>query len=119
MKHLIVTADDYGVFPAINDAILDCVKAGKINSVAVLPNYDGNGHYASSVQNLQRLLNLSDGNVDIGCHLTITSGKPVTTDKMAFACDSEGNFKSFTAMRNYHTAEQLKAIEDELCEQAN
>jgi predicted glycoside hydrolase/deacetylase ChbG (UPF0249 family) len=117
MKHLIVTADDYGVFPAINEGILEGVKEGKVNSVAVLSNFDGHGPYPGSVQNLQRLIAESKGRAEIGCHLTITSGKPITGDKMKFACDASGNFLSYTNMRNFKSPEELSALEEELCEQ--
>lgn len=117
MKHLIITADDYGVFPAINGAILEAVKEGKINSVAALANFDGHGQYPGSVENLKRLIGVAEGKAEIGCHLTITSGKPVTGDKMKFACDAAGNFLSYTSMRNFKTPQELKALEEELCEQ--
>ncbi|MDG1435644.1 MAG: ChbG/HpnK family deacetylase [Saprospiraceae bacterium] len=40
-KNLIVTSDDFGVNPSVNDAIINAVNAGKVNSIAVFPNYDG------------------------------------------------------------------------------
>jgi predicted glycoside hydrolase/deacetylase ChbG (UPF0249 family) len=117
MKHLIVTADDYGVFPTINEAILEGVREGKLNSVAVLSNFNGHGQYPGSVENLGRLIEASEGRADIGCHLTITSGKPITGDKVKFACDAHGNFFSITNLRNFKSPEELRALEEELCEQ--
>lgn len=120
MKHLIVTADDYGVFPAVNQGIIEAAKNKKLNSVSVLSNFDGDAKYPGSLDNLETLLNetsdISD-DLDIGCHLTITSGKPVTGDKMAFACDAHGNFLGYTEMKNYKTPDELKALKEELCEQ--
>ncbi|MCE3226908.1 MAG: Cellobiose phosphotransferase system YdjC-like protein [Bacteroidetes bacterium] len=119
MKHLIITADDYGVFPAINQAVIEAAQARKLNSVAALMNYDREDgkSYNSSIENLKLLLDQTSGDIEVGCHLTITSGKPVTGDKMAFACDNEGNFLTYTEMRNYKQPEELKALKEELCEQ--
>jgi predicted glycoside hydrolase/deacetylase ChbG (UPF0249 family) len=119
MKHLIITADDYGVFPAINQAVLEAAEHRKLNSVAVLMNYDGDKekNYKSSVDNLKVLLDQTSGDIEIGCHLTITSGQPINKGKMDFACDEKGNFLSYTEMRNYKKPEELKAIKEELCEQ--
>jgi predicted glycoside hydrolase/deacetylase ChbG (UPF0249 family) len=40
-KNLIVTSDDFGVNPSVNNAIINAVNAGKVNSIAAFPNYDG------------------------------------------------------------------------------
>jgi predicted glycoside hydrolase/deacetylase ChbG (UPF0249 family) len=118
MKHLIVTADDYGVFPAINTAVIEAVKAKKVNSVSVLSNYKGNEEFPGSVENLRTLIEEVGEGADIGCHLTITSGKPIT-DKMDFACDDEGNFLSYTEFKNFKSQEEKDALKEELCEQIN
>jgi predicted glycoside hydrolase/deacetylase ChbG (UPF0249 family) len=72
MKNLIVTADDFGVFPSINLAIKESVLAGKVNSVAAISNY------ADSVKNVKEFIGTVGDKADIGCHLTISSGKPLT-----------------------------------------
>jgi predicted glycoside hydrolase/deacetylase ChbG (UPF0249 family) len=93
MKKLIVTADDYGVFPSINNGIIEAVQAGKVNSVAVLTNYE------NSLQNANNLLEAAgDQNIDIGVHLTITSGKPVTQGQAASMCDG-AYFRSYNEFR--------------------
>ncbi len=101
MKHLIVTADDYGVFPAINERIIDAVNDGKVNSVsifsnykgAVLPNAPSGTPYEDALTNVRWLVNNTQGkSPELDCHLTVTSGKPLTGDKMNFACDQQGNF---------------------------
>ena len=126
MKHLIVTADDFGVFPAINEGIIDAVNAGKVNSVAVLANYKGHvlpnapygTKYENSLTNVKWLINNTQANQpEIGCHLTVTSGRPLTGDKMDFACDGDGNFHSYGNFRNFKEPEQLKKLYDELCAQ--
>ncbi|MFL5751952.1 MAG: ChbG/HpnK family deacetylase [Bacteroidia bacterium] len=120
MKHLIVTADDYGVFPAINKGVIEAAKSRRLNSVSVLANFAGNENYPGSLDNLEHLLNETSDlpdELEIGCHLTITSGKPLTGDKMSFACDSQGYFLGYTEMKNYKNPEELAAIKEELCEQ--
>jgi predicted glycoside hydrolase/deacetylase ChbG (UPF0249 family) len=108
MKKLIVTADDYGVFPSINIGVIEAVKAGKVNSVAVLTNYK------HSVINTRRLLDETAGhNVDIGVHLTITSGSPVTGDKALSMC----NGKCFRGYEEFRNKIELKALREELHEQ--
>lgn len=126
MKHLIVTADDYGVFPAINEGIIDAVNEGKVNSVsifsnykgAVLPNAPSGTRYEDALTNVRWLINNTQGkNPELGCHLTVTSGKPLTGDKMNFACDQQGNFYSFGNFRNFKQPDQLANLYDELCAQ--
>ncbi|MBA3681591.1 MAG: ChbG/HpnK family deacetylase [Bacteroidetes bacterium] len=72
MKNLIVTADDYGVFPSINQGVKDAIKNGKVNSVACISNYK------DSVKNVKELMNGFGDKIEIGCHLTISSGEALT-----------------------------------------
>lgn len=97
MKKIIITADDYGVFPSVNKGIIDAVQKGKVNSVAVLPNY------RNTLANTQLLLQQTDGKAEIGCHLTFTSGKPLTFDsnpKIKDFCQN-GYFADYTEMKYY------------------
>lgn len=75
MTRVIFTADDYGAIPSIDQGIINAVKAGKINSVAAFSN---SPRSLSSVRTLMLEAKKSGNPVEIGCHLTITSGKPVT-----------------------------------------
>ena len=95
-KKVIVTTDDYGVNPSVNAAIIDAVNAGKVNSIAALPNYDGmtkkrKKKYKTSAENAKILLDKTNGKGEIGCHLTLTSGRPITKAKSMI--DSEGYFR--------------------------
>lgn len=126
MKHLIVTADDFGVFPAINEGVIEAVKENKVNSVAAFANYKGEvlpgapagTRFEDALTNLRWLINeTEEQNPDIGCHLTVTSGKPLTGNKMDFACDRNGNFYSFGNFKNFKEKSQLKNLYDELCAQ--
>lgn len=90
LKKLIVTADDYGVVPYIDDAIIEAVKNQKVNSVAAFSNYE------HSVENAKRLLNETNGDVDLGVHLTITSGKPIIGDEASSLINRYRYFKQFS-----------------------
>jgi predicted glycoside hydrolase/deacetylase ChbG (UPF0249 family) len=100
MKKIIVNADDYGVVPSINEAITEAVVAGKVNSVAAFANY------RDSVKNAQSLVGqaaTANKGLDLGAHLTISSGAPVLEEAKNPGyglCDANGNFKSFTELSN-------------------
>lgn len=120
-KKLIITADDYGVFPAINKAIIEAVKDGPVNSVAVFPNYDGassNGTAQKTMaENVKELLDATNGDVEIGCHLTITSGKPVTGGMKFLSDKNGGNFPEYFNIPYFKKDAELKALKDELIAQ--
>lgn len=88
MKKLIITADDYGVYRSIDEGIMEAVKQGKVNSVACLVNHSG------SIASIKNLYNEYGDRIDIGCHLTITSGKPIT-DNLGDEFLYKGNFRPF------------------------
>lgn len=119
MKNLIITADDFGVFPAINEAVFEAVAAGKVTSVAAFSNYDGEPAkgYMSAAAHTQELFSRYGDRIEIGCHLTITSGKPVTGTAMEFACDSKGNFRDWKEQHWIKEKTQLTALEQELIRQ--
>lgn len=71
----IFTADDYGPVQFINQGVLNQVKNGTINSVQVLSNFD-EAKLKSSIRDLWHAV--PDGKIlDVGVHVTITSGKPI------------------------------------------
>jgi len=120
MKHLIITADDYGVFPSVNEAVIGALEKEKLNSVSVFSNYNGSDKYDSSETNFRKLLDKAANlpfETEFGCHLTITSGRPITGDKMNFVCDDKGYFRSYTEMPNFKKPEQLQALKEELIAQ--
>ena len=116
MKKLIITTDDYGVVPSINTAIIEAINKNKVNSVAAFSNFDGSRKYKGSVANAKILLDKTNGNVDLGCHLTITSGSPITGDKAADWCDEDGYFRPFNEFKRSH---DLKALKNELYAQVD
>ena len=107
MKNLIITADDYGVFPSINQGVKDSIKNNKVNSVACISNYK------DSVKNVKELINEFGDKVDIGCHLTISSGQALTVqNNEAFCYDKI--FRPFSNL-NIDAIEQMpELLEKEL-----
>ncbi|NOQ72942.1 MAG: ChbG/HpnK family deacetylase [Crocinitomix sp.] len=90
MNKVIFTADDFGVIPSVNAGITDLVNRGLINSVETFTNYH------KSVENVQQLLNDTHGaNFELGAHLTITSGKPISGDSGLDSIVEEGSFLPF------------------------
>lgn len=99
-KKIIINADDFGVIPSVNEAITDAVLAGKVNSTAAFSNYK---YSVANVKDLLQKATAAGKKVDIGTHLTISSGTPVldeTKDPKVGLCDKNGNFKSFTELSN-------------------
>jgi predicted glycoside hydrolase/deacetylase ChbG (UPF0249 family) len=123
MKKLIVTADDYGVIPSVNKGILNAVHQELVNSVAVFANYDGSGKngekkYPSSKENVETLLNRYGSKVDVGCHLTITSGKSITgRENIGFLVDEDNYFHDFKKITYVNSASAKEAIKAELIAQ--
>ncbi|MBA2611001.1 MAG: ChbG/HpnK family deacetylase [Bacteroidetes bacterium] len=107
MKNLIVTADDFGVFPSINQGVKDAIRNNKVNSVACIANYK------DSVKNVKELIAEFGTKADIGCHLTISSGNALTVQNNDAFC--YGNtFRPFSNL-NINAIEAVpKLLEKEL-----
>lgn len=72
----ILTADDFGPVDFINKGIIEQVKTGTINSVHVLVNVDAPNQLKTAMLQLREAI--PEGRLlDIGCHLTLTSGTPM------------------------------------------
>jgi hypothetical protein len=74
-RKIVLCADDYGIAPGVNRAILDLIAAGRINATSVMvpaPAFD-----ESSVAGLKAMT----GRAQIGLHVTLTAPfKPLTAD---------------------------------------
>ena len=110
MKNLIVTADDYGVFPSINEGVKEAIRNGKVNSVACLTNY------VDSVKNAKELINEFGDKVDIGCHFTLSSGQPLIV-KNNSAFTNGGYFHDFSNFDINAIETQLDELKKELIAQ--
>ncbi len=107
MKKLIITADDFGVFPSINQGVKEAILLGKINSVAAISNYK------DSVKNVKELTEEIGDRAEIGCHLTISSGKPLTINKNE-AFMSGNYFRPFSELKITAIEKQTDILEKEL-----
>lgn len=97
-KKIIINADDFGVFPSVNKAVTELVVDGKVNSVAAFSNFHKS---VANTQDLVKAAKNAGKQLDLGVHLTISSGQPVLTntwDPAHGLCDENGNFKSFTEL---------------------
>ena len=120
MNKVIFTADDYGAIPAIDEGIIKAVQAGKINSVAAFSNHQD---FESKIKRLQD--DCSNKKFEIGCHLTISSGKPVSGRRVGlltrgwfFNFRKKNFFKKYTQMRrSRHTERELNDLHYELSKQ--
>lgn len=110
MKNLIVTADDYGVYPSINQGVKEAIRNGKVNSVACFSNY------TDSVKNVKELMDEFGSKVDIGCHFTLSSGQPlIVKNNDAF---TNGNyFKDFSDFSIDRVLGQTEELKKELIAQ--
>jgi len=72
----ILNADDYGPIDFINRGVNTLVEQGMINSVQALVNGDDTTKLKESLKELRN--KIPEGkSLDIGCHLTLTSGRPM------------------------------------------
>lgn len=74
LRRLILCADDFGLAPGVDEAILDLIGRGRLNatSVMVLPE-------TFSAAEAKRLAAVADGRAQLGLHLTLTAPfKPLT-----------------------------------------
>lgn len=90
MKY-IITADDYGISPIIDDAIQDAVAKGCVTSVAGFANgLDNNRKFS-----VQKLKNLKGAfpNIKVGMHFTLTSGRAVSGKPQSLIRNWSNHFK--------------------------
>jgi predicted glycoside hydrolase/deacetylase ChbG (UPF0249 family) len=92
MAIVIINADDFGFCDQVDDGVIKAINRGLINSVAAFSNG------TNGLERLKRLAPLQD-KADIGCHISITSGKPLT-DMKYFTRTLNGQkfFRTFTEL---------------------
>ncbi len=113
MAKIIFNADDYGFCDQIDDGVIKAINQGLINSVAAF----GNGN--NGTERLKRLAQLQD-KADVGCHITITSGKPLT-DAPSFSRDIDGKkyFRTFTQLERPKNSPAQQQAKKELKKEIN
>lgn len=88
--HLIVNADDYGYFPCVSRGILDAALSGTVTATGILAN-------SPDLKNQLEWLNAID-DLDLGVHLNLTHGHPLTATMIDNLSDWNGRFPGAYAM---------------------
>ncbi len=89
MKELEINADDFGLKPSVNRAIVDSLESELITSTTLMANMPG---FEEAIE-LTHERNLKD---KIGIHLVLTDGQPLTDDirALTFLVDPDRGFRS-------------------------
>lgn len=84
-RNLIVTADDYGLCRAVNDAIEECLMAGTVRATCVMMNMPCY-HGAAALRN-------KFPHRSVGIHWTLTQGRPILpTARVSSLVGRDGGF---------------------------
>lgn len=113
MKKLIITADDYGMSRAVNDAIDEGIAAGLITSTNVMTNMP---YYKDAVKLKEK------PNVSVGLHWVLASGKPVLPkEEIPSLIAENGEFYPYSQFRKRLRRKQISfdEIKKELVAQYN
>ena len=82
---LIVNADDFGMAPAITDAIIDCHRRGIVTSTSLMANLPAAEHAAWRAQEVPGL--------GVGIHLNLTQGPPLSPpERIPMLVGTDGEF---------------------------
>lgn len=91
MKNYIITADDYGLCPEVDEAIEKLALGGYISTTNVLMNF-GTDFSKSPLRGLE--------NFSLGLHWNVTTGRPLCDPtEVPTLVDSEGRFYSLSEFR--------------------
>ncbi|KAA9332281.1 ChbG/HpnK family deacetylase [Hymenobacter busanensis] len=100
-RQVIINADDFGLSPSVNRAIVDAYRAGNLTSTTMMVNMPGTADGA-------RLAAETPG-LAIGLHFCLTEGRPLTTAPSL--TDEAGNFLERGALLKRALRGQVKAEE--------
>jgi len=85
---LVVTADDFGLSPGVDQGILETFRIGIVRSTAVLVNFPD---VSDSVARLRQ-----EPGLEVGVHLNLTAGPPVLPrERVPSLVGSDGTFHNF------------------------
>ena len=102
IKQLIVTGDDYGLCPAVNDAIEECLAAGAMRATCVMANMPSSAGAVS--------LRTKFPQSSIGVHWNLTQGRPVLEPgRVATLVNADGEFSG--SLRRQWLMRRLDIIE--------
>lgn len=113
MAKIIINADDFGFCDQVDDGVIKAINLGLINSVAAFSNG------TNGLERLKRLAPLQD-KADIGCHISITSGKPLTKMKyFTRTLNGKPFFRTFTELQRPKDEASQEAAKIELKAEIN
>lgn len=95
MKRFLIRADDLGYSKAVNYGIYEAVHNGIINNVGLMVNMPDTMHGLKLLKN---------ENVDLGLHVVISAGKPITDPKKVPSLTTNEGF--FKASKVYRTIDK-------------
>ena len=102
IKQLIITGDDYGLCPAVNDALEECLAAGAMRATCVMANMPSCAGAASLREKFPQS--------SIGVHWNLTQGRPVLEPaRVASLVDGEGRFSG--SLRRRWLMRKLDVVE--------
>jgi hypothetical protein len=95
---LIINADDFGMSRGVNLGILDGFKRGVVTSSTIMMNMP----YAEEAVRLA-----IENRLDVGIHLVLTAGKPLSTDVPTLT-GNDGNFKKRNVQLQEYNLEEVE-----------
>jgi predicted glycoside hydrolase/deacetylase ChbG (UPF0249 family) len=88
-SRLVVTADDFGLSPGVDQGILESFRHGIVRSTALFVNFPD---VADSVARLRQ-----EPGLEVGIHLNLTAGPPVLPpDRVPSLIGADGSFHNFS-----------------------
>lgn len=83
----IITADDYGISPGVNEAIIQTYKKGNLTHASIMTNMK---YFQDAVQKKKK----EAKNLNIGLHINLTTGKALSKkNQINYLTDNNGYFK--------------------------
>ncbi|MGB5834692.1 MAG: ChbG/HpnK family deacetylase [Thiohalocapsa sp.] len=104
-KYLVINADDFGYYRCVSQGIVEAARAGVVSATSVMANRPGVD------QQIPTLLQLTG--IDVGVHLNITCGEPLTDALRARIPDTEMPGKFWWALRIPFASRLLRDVGDE------
>ena len=74
-KNITICADDYGMSQDINNAVKTLLKKKTINATSCMANM---AYFVDGLASLKELKNISSKSIQVGLHLNLTEGKPLS-----------------------------------------
>jgi len=110
---MIICADDYGLSDAVDDAVIELIQNNRLTATSCIVN---GYHVRSSVSKLKPYR----GKIDIGLHLFLTDGKPLSHQTTGGdLIDQNGNLNSFwkLTVKTYFRNLNFESVYDEIRKQ--